>query len=172
MGSYLSVGLVVAVKTNCKVIGHMEQLRKELIDETKLALGDYVVVQDEEGYFHFTLKDECYGENLANFMKEQIKLSNRAMPDALVSLAGIKCFKDLKNMDNSLKLQPFQLLTFGEYWYESGDKSKVTASLEAITFARDGKILLEQGEWIFEYFEKNIHLQAHFLAKYVKINIS
>ena len=69
-------------------------------------------------------------------------------------------------------LWPFYLQTFGTYRFNSLNQKTISISLESLVFAQDGKIILEQGEWIFEYFEQNIRLQKNPLAKYVRIYIS
>ncbi len=62
-------------------------------------------------------------------------------------------------------------MTFARYRCETKDGDRFVVKLKGITYIRDGKILLEQGEWILEYFEHHIHLQPNSIAKYVKISI-
>lgn len=171
MGAFLNVGVALAVKTNCKAIEYMEQMRNDICKVTKLPLEDYVIVRDEEGYFHFTLKDDCYGDNLVKFMLEQTTIAHRMSPTSLELLAKVKSFNDLKNIEHTLKLDPFQLFSFEKYKIKCDDGSAFIISVFAVAYAQDGKILLEQGEWIFEYFEHNIRLQPNPIAKYVKISI-
>ena len=171
MGSFLHVGLVTVVKTNCDIIEDVKHIKQEIID-TIMPLDDFDITKDTDGDYNFVLQDNYYGQKLINFMKEQFVVSDRISSDSLNALANIKSFSDLEATIENEDLWPFHLQTFGTYRCNSLNQKTINISLEALVFAQDGKIILEQGEWIFEYFEHNIRLQKNPLAKYVKIYIS
>lgn len=60
---------------------------------------------------------------------------------------------------------------FGRERIDVNDQS-ILIQVDALSSATAGKILFDGDEKIFEYFERNIHLQNHPLAKRIKVQVN
>ena len=176
MGQFIGVGLVATIKTNfkpqketLKLTDFCEALQKEL--DIDLTLYDRI--EDKESCTIFNLKSSCLGEPFVTFLKEQCKLSPifEIPEDVLEELKQAYTLEALTNYLETDTSTDLQMLSFGGYRFKFGNDQEVRINLEAILLARAGKILLEAGEKIFSYFEKNIHFQKYPLAKCVKVGI-
>lgn len=65
----------------------------------------------------------------------------------------------------------FQMRRFGRERIDLNDQS-ILIQVDALSLATTGKILFDGDEEVFEYFERNVHMQNHPLAKCIKVQIN
>lgn len=177
MGQFVHIGLVSSINV------YLDQKRKDLAlnnlckiieEETGIDTNQYIYNKKESeiGHIVFHLKDSWFGDNLVTFIKQQMDLSSlfNLSEEASNTLKSLSDFKTFENYFEDNFLDYIQIVKFSRYFTTFEDLS-ISINLNIISLAKDGKIMFEGGDEIFNYVEKNIRLQNHPLAKCIKMGI-
>ncbi len=175
MGQFIDIGLVLTIETNLnpKTTQISPKDLSEVIEKNfNIGMNLYTIDENNLDHIVFGLSPSYLGEPLVNFIKEQAQMSKlfRISDEVAESFMAIHDVRSLKEYLEDKYRDKFQVCDFGRYRIDESGLSFV-AKIEALSLAMAGKILLEEGEAIFDYFERNIQLQKHPIAKAIKVQI-
>jgi len=176
MGQFIDIGLVLTIETNLNPQTAniaIKDLSKAIEKKLNIDMSLYTLGEDEKNYTVFDLSNSYLGETLVNFIKKQVQISDffRLSDKVAERLMTIYDVEALKQYIEDESPDDFQMRRFGRERIDVNNQS-ILIETDALSLTTAGKILFDGDEEIFGYFERNIHMQNHPLAKCIKVQIN
>jgi hypothetical protein len=176
MGTYLATGIVQDIVIDKRDIRFKDItaviIQKHLTKE--LDINYYNFSEDSDQYC-WKIKPEIFESELVEFLRSQFAMykdiQDESMKKTLAQLAIVKTGSEILSLASSRNLVNFQLLEPITHYIrvvrDNGFDEAIDVSYKLISYFLNGKIIMECYNSIFNYFERNIRLQAE---KYPLVN--
>lgn len=176
MGQFIDIGLALTVKTNLNIQTNnitIKDFSKSIEKKLNIDMSLYELGEDEKNHTVFDLSNSYLGGTLVDFIQQQVKISNLfyLSDEVAEKFMTIHNIETLKQYIEDESPDDFQMRRFGRERIDVNDQS-ILIQVDALSLATTGKILFDGDEEVFEYFERNVHMQNHPLAKCIKVQIN